>query len=228
MVIVFGIVFVILAKYGFPVITRMVDERKQYIDKSLLAAREANEQLANIKADSEMILAKAHEEQARIRGELSALAGGHFLCGAWALVMIHDYHHGRDFKDLGLMQQQGMFMLFSAQDATRFLARHGKGLAGNAIGGFIFQWDDGWWKVGQETNLDVHDTKATWPNEGYGKDFSPGDNNMNEEWFGLVSKDRPDADGFYEVHARAAYYLLKEAFTLDPYAASTTDRKSVV
>ena len=59
MVIVFGIVFVILAKYGFPVITRMVDERKQYIDKSLLAAREANEQLANIKADSEMILAQA-------------------------------------------------------------------------------------------------------------------------------------------------------------------------
>ena len=69
MVIVFGIVFVILAKYGFPVITRMVDERKQYIDKSLLAAREANEQLANIKADSEMILAKAHEEQARILNE---------------------------------------------------------------------------------------------------------------------------------------------------------------
>ena len=63
MVIVFGIVFVILAKYGFPVITRMVDERKQYIDKSLLAAREANEQLANIKADSEMILAKESSAQ---------------------------------------------------------------------------------------------------------------------------------------------------------------------
>ncbi len=99
---------------------------------------------------------------------------------------------------------------------------HGKGRVGNAIGGFIFQWDDGWWKVGQETNLDVHDTKATWPNEGYGKDHSPGENNMNEEWFGLVAKDRPDADGFYEVHARAAYYLLKEAFTLDPYAKDTT------
>ena len=67
--------------------------------------------------------------QARIRGELSALAGGHFLCGAWALVMIHDHHRGHDFSDLGLMQQQGMFMLFSAQDAERFLARHGKGLA---------------------------------------------------------------------------------------------------
>ena len=36
MVIVFGIVFVILAKYGFPVITRMVDERKQYIDSHCL------------------------------------------------------------------------------------------------------------------------------------------------------------------------------------------------
>lgn len=59
-------------KIRFPVITRMVDERKQYIDKSLLAAREANEQLANIKADSEMILAKAHEEQARILNEAVA------------------------------------------------------------------------------------------------------------------------------------------------------------
>lgn len=72
MVIVFGIVFVILARYGFPVITRMVDERKQYIDQSLIAAREANEQLAGIRADSEKILAKAHEEQARILNEAVA------------------------------------------------------------------------------------------------------------------------------------------------------------
>lgn len=67
--------------------------------------------------------------RARIKGELSVLAGGHFLCGAWALVMIHDYHRGRDFKDLGLMLRQRMFMLFSEQEAEHFLARHGKGLA---------------------------------------------------------------------------------------------------
>ena len=45
MVIIFGIVFFILAKYAFPVITGMVDKRKQYIDSSLEAARQANEQL---------------------------------------------------------------------------------------------------------------------------------------------------------------------------------------
>ncbi|MBM6888794.1 F0F1 ATP synthase subunit B [Bacteroides caecigallinarum] len=66
MVVVFGIVFFLLAKYGFPVIIKMVDDRKAYIDNSLKAAREANAQLANVKAESEKILAQAHEEQARI------------------------------------------------------------------------------------------------------------------------------------------------------------------
>ena len=32
----FGIVFFVLAKFGFPIITKMVDERKQYIDHSLI------------------------------------------------------------------------------------------------------------------------------------------------------------------------------------------------
>ena len=57
MVIIFGIVFFILAKYAFPVITGMVDKRKQYIDSSLEAARQANEQLQQVKAESEALLA---------------------------------------------------------------------------------------------------------------------------------------------------------------------------
>ena len=65
----FGIVFFVLAKFGFPVITKMVDERKQYIDHSLVIAKEANEQLANIKAEGESILTKANEEQMRILKE---------------------------------------------------------------------------------------------------------------------------------------------------------------
>lgn len=35
----FGIVFFVLAKYGFPVIVKMVNERKEYIDRSLVVAK---------------------------------------------------------------------------------------------------------------------------------------------------------------------------------------------
>ena len=66
MVVVFGIVFFLLAKFGFPVIIKMVDDRKAYIDNSLKVAREANAQLANVKAEGEKILAQAREEQAKI------------------------------------------------------------------------------------------------------------------------------------------------------------------
>ena len=72
MVLSFGIVFFVLAKFGFPVITKMVNERKEYIDHSLVIAKEANEQLAHIKAEGETILAKAHEEQNVILKEAAA------------------------------------------------------------------------------------------------------------------------------------------------------------
>lgn len=65
----FGVVFVILAKYGFPLITRMVDERKAYIDQSLAAAHEANLQLADLKKQGEQLVAEAQKEQARILRE---------------------------------------------------------------------------------------------------------------------------------------------------------------
>ena len=66
MVIVFGVVFFVLAKFGFPVIIQMVDKRKAYIDDSLKSAREANKKLAEIRVESEKILSQAHEEQAAI------------------------------------------------------------------------------------------------------------------------------------------------------------------
>ncbi|MCC6619882.1 MAG: hypothetical protein IT385_01425 [Deltaproteobacteria bacterium] len=97
----------------------------------------------------------------------------------------------------------------------------GKGGAGNAAGGFIFQWVDGWWKYLQETALDVHDTHASWSNEGYLDDFVPGGNNMNEEWFGICALAPAGADGIAGVVPRTAYYVLKEAFRLDPYAPTT-------
>lgn len=97
----------------------------------------------------------------------------------------------------------------------------GKGRAGNCIGGMIFQWSDGWWKYKQEERLDVHDTNASWPNGGYAEDLVPGENNMNEEWWGITAKGYPDINGQYDVYPRAAYYALRQAFTLDPYAPGT-------
>lgn len=59
-------------------------------------------------------------------GRLSALAGGHFITGAWSLVMIYDYHHGRDFADEGLSLDRPMFAVFDAASADVFLARFGE------------------------------------------------------------------------------------------------------
>ena len=97
----------------------------------------------------------------------------------------------------------------------------GKGRVGNAIGGCIFQWSDGWWKFGQDSRLDIHDTNASWPNGGYAEDFVEGQNNMNEEWWGICAKGAADDRRLFEIYPRAAYYALRAAFRLDPYAPGT-------
>ncbi len=63
--------------------------------------------------------------QAVADGRLKALAGGHFLAGAWALVLLYDHQHGRDFADEGLTLERPMFMLFDRASAQRMLARFG-------------------------------------------------------------------------------------------------------
>ena len=60
-------------------------------------------------------------------GRLSALAGGHFILGAFAMVMIHDHHKGIDFaKDEGVALNASMFVLFGAKEVDQFLARYGE------------------------------------------------------------------------------------------------------
>lgn len=72
MIVIFGIVFFILAKFGFPAIIGMVDKRKEYIDKSIEDAREATERLAKVKAESEEMLSRAREERTAILKEAAA------------------------------------------------------------------------------------------------------------------------------------------------------------
>lgn len=69
MILSFGIVFAVLAKYGFPIITRMVEERKAYIDQSIKVADEANTKLAQLKTETEQLIASALKEQGKILRE---------------------------------------------------------------------------------------------------------------------------------------------------------------
>tara|TARA_B110000238_G_scaffold197145_1_gene239200 strand:+ start:385 stop:1707 length:1323 start_codon:yes stop_codon:yes gene_type:complete len=98
----------------------------------------------------------------------------------------------------------------------------GLGKIGNSIGGFTFQFSDGWWKFEQTRNLEVQDNNASWANGGYNFDFKKGSNNMNEEWFGICAKGPRNEKGFYKLYPRAAYYALKEVHQLKPYSDGLT------
>lgn len=100
----------------------------------------------------------------------------------------------------------------------------GLGKAGNSIGGFTFQFSDGWWKYAQTKNLDIHDNNATWSNGGYPRDLQPdgSGNNMNEEWFGICAKGPTNERGLYTLYPRAAYYALKEVHNINPYDTEMT------
>ena len=69
MLLAFAVIFFVLAKYGFPAIINMVEDRKKYIDESLLKAHEASERLENIRQEGESILQEAREKQAQILKE---------------------------------------------------------------------------------------------------------------------------------------------------------------
>ncbi len=68
----FGTVVFILTKYGFPVIIKMVEDRNEFIDESLLVAKKAYEQMAIVKAEGELIVDNARREQVKILNEATA------------------------------------------------------------------------------------------------------------------------------------------------------------
>lgn len=44
-------------------------------------------------------------------GEMVATIGGHFMDGGWGLVMLYDYHHGKDFAPYGASMRSQMRLL---------------------------------------------------------------------------------------------------------------------
>jgi len=73
MLITFGVVVFVLAKYGFPVILKMVDKRTAYIEESLVMAEKARVELENVRVESERIIDEARKEHIKMIGESNAL-----------------------------------------------------------------------------------------------------------------------------------------------------------
>jgi F-type H+-transporting ATPase subunit b len=69
MVLIFGIVFFVLAKWGFPLITGMVDKRSDRIEQSIAKAREAEKSLSELSYRQEQLIEETRKEQARILKE---------------------------------------------------------------------------------------------------------------------------------------------------------------
>lgn len=72
MTIIFAIVFFVLAKFGFPVITGMVEKRTKRIDDAIGAAREAESKLMGLASQQEKMIEEARAEHDRILKEAAA------------------------------------------------------------------------------------------------------------------------------------------------------------
>lgn len=86
---------------------------------------------------------------------------------------------------------------------------------GNSLGGFVFEWQDEWWKHSPDyaPGWRVHDAGASWSNTAYYFDAKAG-NNMSEEWWGIVGLDpKYKKDGLDKRIPKKAYYILKRLWT---------------
>jgi len=69
MVVIFGLVFFLLAKFGFPVITDMVDKRSAKIAQSLKDADEIEARMASWKVEQAQMLEATRKEQSQMLRE---------------------------------------------------------------------------------------------------------------------------------------------------------------
>ena len=72
MTVIFAIVFFVLAKFGFPMITGMVEKRRMRIDDAIETARKAEEAIAHLNQEQERIIAQTRAEQAQIMKDAAA------------------------------------------------------------------------------------------------------------------------------------------------------------
>lgn len=109
----FGIVAFILVKYGFPVIIKMVESRKTYIDESLLIAKQAYEQMAKVRDQGEVIVDKARKEQVKIMNEASQTRD----------LIIKDAKEKAGLEAVKLVEEARKQILIEKEDAIRDIRR---------------------------------------------------------------------------------------------------------
>jgi len=133
---------------------------------------------------------------------------------------------GADAYNVRLQREDQQCQAEILKDNWYDIFRHAAGMGGadNSIGGFTFQFADGWWKYNQEEDLDVQNTNASWANGGYRCDYISGQNNMNEEWFGIMAKGPLGSNGVHTLKPRAAYFILKEVQLFNPTVTGTTQK----
>ena len=83
MTIIFGILFFLLAKFGFPVITGMVEKRSERIAESIAQAQQAEDMIANLTARQEEIIRDTRLKEGRILDEAKK-AGDNIISDARA------------------------------------------------------------------------------------------------------------------------------------------------
>ncbi|MFK8029569.1 MAG: hypothetical protein AB8G18_04975 [Gammaproteobacteria bacterium] len=125
-----------------------------------------------------------------------------------------DAFNAREFQE----DQAAQANVLKLQWQEMYNKSYGNGEEGNSIGGFVFEWRDEWWKYLQTENLDKQDNNASWSNQAYLFDWAEGQNNMNEEWFGIAALGKRNSDGVYTARPRMAYDVLSEIWAMDPYA----------
>jgi F-type H+-transporting ATPase subunit b len=81
MTLIFAIVFFILAKFGFPMITGMVKKRSESIEKSLKEAEAARNEVKKLAREQKKLIDQTRKEQARILNE-AATAGDKIIADA--------------------------------------------------------------------------------------------------------------------------------------------------